>query len=81
MGKHAQAVAGDDGRILVAWDDVTDKAVTYWGRLDPKAGVLERRVANEGVTYPVIAIAGRTTLIAGTRTATRDLFLRFASTN
>jgi BNR repeat-like domain len=81
MGKHAQAVAGDDGRILVAWDDVTDKAVTYWGRLDPKAGVLEKRVANEGVTYPVIAIARRTTLIAGVRTATRELFLRFASTN
>jgi hypothetical protein len=79
MGKHAQAVAGDDGRILVAWDDVADKAVTLWGTLDPKTGQLAKRVASQDVTYPVIAIANQTTLIVGVRSATRELFLRFAS--
>jgi hypothetical protein len=79
MGKHAQAVAGEDGRVLVAWDDVADKAVTLWGTLDPKTGQLKKRAASDDVTYPVIAIANQTTLIAGVRAATRELFVRFTS--
>jgi hypothetical protein len=74
MGKHAQAVAGDS-RIVVAWDDVTDRSVIYWGTLDPTAGVLERRVAGEDAAYPVIAIAGRTALVVGAHNA-KTLFIR-----
>lgn len=79
MGKHAQAAAGDDGRVLVAWDDVTDKAVTFWGVLDAKTGLLKKRMGSPDVTYPVIALANRKALIVGAQTATRGLFLRFTS--
>ena len=75
MGKHAQAVASDGGKILVAWDDVTDKSVIYWGALDPAAGLLERRMAGNDAAYPVIAIAGKIALIAGAN-STKTLFFR-----
>ena len=71
---NAQAVA-DGGRILVAWDDVTERSVIYWGTLDPTAGVLERRVAGEDVAYPVIANAGRSALVVGAHNA-KTLFIR-----
>lgn len=78
MGKHAQALASLDGKILVAWDDVADKALMIWGALDPQSGQLEKRMTSQEVTYPVIAIAGHTALIAGVRAASRELFLHFA---
>jgi hypothetical protein len=79
MGKHAQAAARDDGSVLVAWDDVTDRAVMVWGVHDPKSGRLEKRLAQPNVTYPVIALAKRMALIAGAQTAARELFLSFTS--
>jgi hypothetical protein len=73
IGKHTHTASLADGKVLVAWDDATDKTFSVWGVLDPQKGLLRRSSSQEGVAYPVIATNGQIAVIAGLRLATREL--------
>jgi len=73
IGKHTHTVSLADGKVLVAWDDATDKTFSVWGVLDPQKGLLRRSSPQEGVAYPVVAVNGQTAVIAGMRLATREI--------
>lgn len=73
IGKHTHTVSLADGKVLVAWDDATDKTFSVWGVLDPQKGLLRRSSPREGVAYPVVAVNGQTAVIAGMRLATREI--------
>lgn len=75
LGKHAHAVNGPAGQVIVAWDDATDKTLTVWGVLDIKRGKLRRIGVREGASYPVVAARDRSIVITGMQTATHDLLL------
>lgn len=75
LGKHAHAVNGADGQVIVAWDDATDKTLTVWGVLDINRGKLRRIGVREGASYPVVAARDRSIVITGMQTATHDLLL------
>ena len=73
IGKHTHTTSLPDGKILVAWDDATDKTFSVWGVLDPQKGLLRRGHSQEGVAYPVAAVNGQVAVIAGLRLATREI--------
>lgn len=73
IGKHTHTASLPDGKILVAWDDATDKTFSVWGVLDPQKGLLRRSAPQEGVAYPVVAVNGQVAVIAGIRLATREI--------
>ncbi len=75
LGKHAHAVNGPEGQIIVVWDDATNKTLTVWGVLDINRGKLRRIGVREGASYPVVAARDRSIVIAGMQTATHDLLL------
>jgi hypothetical protein len=73
IGKHAQIVRLSDGRLFVAWDYAADKASSAWGVLDLQKGLLERSGDQSGITYPVAAVSGQIKVVAGMRSATREI--------
>jgi hypothetical protein len=74
-GRHAQSVQLANGRILTAWDYGIDKVSVAWGFLDPQKekGLLERSSGYEGISYPTVATSGRRVVVAGMRSATREI--------
>lgn len=75
LGKHAQTIALPDGRLLVAWDEKTEKVRIITGTLDLQKGTFEKREPREEASYPVIAFGSKTIVLAGMLTATRDVLL------
>ncbi len=73
IGKHTHTVSLPDGKILVAWDDATDKTFSVWGVLDPQKGLLRRSASQEGIAYPVVAVNKQIAVIVGMRLATREV--------
>jgi hypothetical protein len=73
MGKHAHTTILSDGRIFVAWDYAADKASSAWGVLDLQRGLLGKNGDQAGITCPVAAANGRIAMIAGMRSATREI--------
>ncbi len=65
LGKHAQAIPQPNGKILVAWDDHLDGPVTFFGVLDPRAGLMRRSVAHSRLSYPTLAANRELAIIAG----------------
>jgi hypothetical protein len=79
LGKHAQAAALPNGKILIAWDEKAEKLQSVWGVLDLQKGVLQKRLAREESSYPTIALGNRTAVLAGMQNATQDVLLRLES--
>jgi Neuraminidase (sialidase) len=79
LGKHAQAVALSDGRLLVAWDEKADKIRIVTGILDLQKGSFRKSVARDEASYPSIAFGNKTMVIAGMQTATQDILLESVS--
>jgi hypothetical protein len=75
IGKHSHTASLPDGKVLVAWDDATDKTFSVWGVLDPQKGLLRRSQPQEGVAYPVVAVNSEVAVIAGIRLSTREISL------
>ena len=75
MGKHAQAVAQQDGKILVAWDDQREGPVTFFGVLDPRTGLTRRSPAHERLSYPTLAANKDVAIIAGLAGGNEVLFI------
>ncbi len=75
LGKHAQAVALSDGRLLVAWDEKADKIRITTGILDLQTGEFRKSVARDEASYPSIASGNKMMVIAGMQTATQDIWL------
>lgn len=73
IGKHTHTVGLPDGKVLVAWDDATDKTFSVWGVLDPQKGLLRRSQPREGIAYPVVAVNNQVAVIVGVRLATREI--------
>jgi hypothetical protein len=65
LGKHAQAIPQPDGKILVAWDDQLDRPVTFVGVLDPRLGMMRKRVTHSRLSYPTLAANGVSAIVAG----------------
>lgn len=65
LGKHAQAVAQPDGKILVAWDDQREGPVTFFGVLDPRTGLKRRSPAHERLSYPTLAANNELAIVTG----------------
>lgn len=65
LGRHAQAIAEPDGKILVAWDDQLEGPVTFFGVLDPRVGLLRKSVAHERLSYPTLAVNKNIAIVAG----------------
>jgi hypothetical protein len=76
LGKHAQTVALPDGKILIAWDEKTEKMRIVRGVLTLSKGVLEKRVEQEESSYPTVAISDRIVIVAGMQAATKDILLQ-----
>jgi len=74
-GRHAQAIQLANGRTLVAWDYGLDKVSAAWGFLDPQKekGLVEKSNGYEGISYPTVATSGRLVVVAGMRSATREI--------
>jgi hypothetical protein len=73
IGRRAQITRLSGGRLVVAWEYGAEKTFLVWGVLDPRKGLLRRSSEHEGVTYPVVATNGRVTVVAGMRSAKRDI--------
>jgi hypothetical protein len=66
LGKHAQAIAQPDGRILVAWDDqLGGGPATFFGVLAPRIGLQRRSQAHQRLAYPTLAANKDFAIIAG----------------
>jgi BNR repeat-like domain len=78
LGKHASAAGWLNGKIVVTWDDVTDKPLTAWGTLDPHSGLLQKLGSDDDVTYPVGAATGDEMVVAGLRSS-KEIFLKAGS--
>ena len=79
LGKHASAVAAANGKVLVTWDDSTEKPLTSWGTLDPGTGSLQKLGSSADVTYPVGAAAGDFLLVVGVQNSKHEVFVHTAS--
>lgn len=75
LGKHAQAVARPDGKILVAWDDQLEGPVTFFGALDPSTGLKRRTLARERLSYPTLAANKDIAIVAGLSGSNDVLFI------
>lgn len=75
LGKHAQAVALADGRVLVAWDDAAEGVTSILGSLNLSKGTFVRTLTDENVAYPTLAINGKLALMAGMKLAAKDIRL------
>jgi hypothetical protein len=69
FGKHAQAVARPDGKLIVSWDDQTDQQVSFWGVLDTRQGLLHKSAAHRQMSYPTVAIGATTVVLGGLQAA------------
>lgn len=75
LGKHAQAVALADGKILVAWDDAGEHLASILGFLDANSGTFVRTLTDENVGYPTLATNGKVAVMAGMKLAAKDIRL------
>jgi hypothetical protein len=76
LAKHASIVATANGKLLAAWDDSADRALTSWGILDPQQGVVQKLGTIADVAYPVGAVAGEMIVVTGLQMARQDLFVK-----
>jgi len=73
LGKHAQLVSQAEDKVVVAWDDLAGKSFLSWGVLDFGTGSLQKIGTYDTASYPVVAVAGDSALIAGLQ-SDRDVF-------
>lgn len=73
-GKHAQAVALADGKMLLAWDEADGRA-SILGVLDPTKGSIERLSSLDDVSYPTLAASARLVVVAGTKQSVKQIAL------
>jgi hypothetical protein len=78
-GKHAQATALQDGRVIVAWDEKVDKLSIVYGILDPQKGMFQRRASREETSYPSVALGASAFVIAGMQVGRQDILFHAES--
>jgi hypothetical protein len=76
LAKHAQAIANQDGTILVAFDCTGEKPEGVWAVLDPQSGKLVSSGQKTGLSYPGIAVSGNNAIVTGIISGSSALFLQ-----
>jgi hypothetical protein len=74
LAKHAHVVAANNGRVLVAWDDVNDGSKVKWALVDPVRHSLSPLGTQLKASYPIVAFSGDRFAVVALESDTSTIF-------